>query len=260
MNFQVETHVGELAEEVEQGFGPVALVVECTVEHPDVTDTFLVNQSDTFADCLDRKRTDRLFSSAYAECAGVETAAGSFQLHERLAPVEERTLFGIHQLIESHYTRKSVVMILSFRIQEAESRDASPFLRLLPAGEPLRESLFTFSTEHAVYKAVGAQEVFVVSQELRTAQCHHATGQHGFYPTDDVHEHFVVEQPAGSCQNIRCLTYDFSGCHARIFVDSSRHHSPFQGRVVHDLCVQGRKGQRGVSVRAVQVEPENFHG
>ena len=37
-------------------------------------------------------------------------------------------------------------------------------------------SLFTFSTEHAVYKAVGAQEVFVVSQKLRTAQCHHATG------------------------------------------------------------------------------------
>ena len=104
MDFQVETHVGELAEEVEQGFGPVALVVECTVEYPDVTDTFLVNQSDTFADSLDGKRADRFFSSAYAECAGVETAAGSFQLHERLAPVEERTLFGIHQLVESHYT------------------------------------------------------------------------------------------------------------------------------------------------------------
>lgn len=67
-------------------------------------------------------------------------------------------------------------MVLSFRIQKAESRDTGPFLRLLPAGEPLRKSLFTFSPEHAVYKAVGAQEVFVVSQELRTAQCHHATG------------------------------------------------------------------------------------
>ena len=67
-------------------------------------------------------------------------------------------------------------MILSFRIQKAESRDAGTFLRLLPAGEPLRESLFTFSTEHAVYETVGAQEVFVVSQKLRTAQCHHATG------------------------------------------------------------------------------------
>ena len=104
MDFQVETHVGELTEEVEQGFGPVALVVECAVEYPDVTDTFLVNQSDTFADCLDGKRADWLFSSAHTECAGVETTAGSFQLHERLAPVEERTLFGIHQLVESHYT------------------------------------------------------------------------------------------------------------------------------------------------------------
>ena len=243
MDFQVETHVGKLPEEVEQGLGPVALVVECTVEHPDVPDTLFVNQSDAGADGLDGQCAHRFLSSAHAERAGIETASGSLQLYERFGPVEERTLFGIDQLVERPDARQPVVVVMAFRIQKAKPRDRIPVVRLLPAGEPLRKSLFPLAPEHTVDKVVGTQEVLVGPQKLRTAQCHDAARQHGLHPAEHVYEHLVVEEPAGSRHDIGCMAHHFPGRHSRVFIDGSRHHSPLQGRVVHHLGMQGRKRQ-----------------
>jgi hypothetical protein len=94
MNFQMETDIRCIfTEKMQKFFGSLIIVVKSTVEYAHIFDSMLMNNIQSFADCLQRNGADRFLTSADAKCTGIEAASGGFQLYERFAPVEEAAFF-----------------------------------------------------------------------------------------------------------------------------------------------------------------------
>lgn len=100
---------------------------------------------------------------------------------------------------------------------------------------------------------------FVVAQELGATQRNAALGEQGLHAGGDVHQHFVVEEPGRSGQDVGSVAADFIHHHAHVLVDGGRHHFPLQTVVIGHLGMQGGQGQRRVGIRTVQVYPKYLH-
>ena len=113
MDFQMETDMRmEFQEQIQKFFGSARIEIEGAVKHTDILDAIPMDGFQALADGIYRKCAYRLFTTTYAKSTGVETTACGFQLHERLAPIEEFAFFGSRELVECKYACQSIVMIL----------------------------------------------------------------------------------------------------------------------------------------------------
>ena len=133
---------------LKQFFCPAGIVIESTVEYTHVFNTMLMNDLESFANSFYGKCTYRLFTSADAECTGVETASCRFQLYEWFAPIKEAAFFGRYEIREFQYTCYAVVSVLPVGVEITESGNGIPLFLFVPACEPLREHFFSFSSEY----------------------------------------------------------------------------------------------------------------
>ena len=168
MNFQVETDIRIFTEKIQEVFGSFVVIIERTVEYTHIFNTMLMNIIQTFADGFQWDGTDRLFAATDTECAGIEATSCRFQLYERFAPIKEAAFFGRYEIREFQYTCYSVVSVLPVGVEITESGNCIPLFLFVPACEPLWEHLFSFSSEYTADIKVLMQEIFIVSQILRT--------------------------------------------------------------------------------------------
>ena len=114
----METDVrGIFTEEVKKFFGSLIIIVESAVEYTHIFDAMLMDNIQSFADCLQWNGANRFLTSADAESACVEASSGSFQLYERLAPIKKTTFLRWDELREVHDTGNTVVLILVWFVQ-----------------------------------------------------------------------------------------------------------------------------------------------
>ena len=85
---------GEAPENLQQTYRPEGLCIESPVQDPHFPDTFSIY---LFQPLPDDFRVDiadgGIADAAYAEAAGIEAAAGGFQLDKGFFPVEESGFF-----------------------------------------------------------------------------------------------------------------------------------------------------------------------
>jgi hypothetical protein len=74
-----------------------------------------------------------------------------------------------------------------------------------------------------------------------------------------MHQHFMVEEPAGSGQNVWAMPVNGIHNHANILVDGGRYGFPLIIRVILDLGMESRKCQRRMGIRTIEVYPKNLH-
>ena len=233
MHFEVKADVRKFPEQAEQRLGMPVVVVEGTVEHADVPYAMLMDRCYPFPDLLDWEGAHRFFPSTDTECTSIEASPRCLKLHERLSPVEERTRLRRSQPVECNDSGQSVVLINTlFPFQVTESGNSFPHLFPVPVFQPEREHFFSFSTEYTVHKAVAPQKLLIVSQKLRSPQDDAAVGQQGLGPRKHMKQDFMIEEPAGSRNDIGLFTEDFAGSHAAVFIDGSRNDVPFIGAFV----------------------------
>jgi hypothetical protein len=74
----MKMNVREFTKEVEKSFGMMVVVVESTVEYPDIVNVMVLNDSNSFSDMVDWQCTYGLFSSTNAKSACVEASTCCF--------------------------------------------------------------------------------------------------------------------------------------------------------------------------------------
>ena len=150
-------------EQFEHLLGSSVVVVERTVQYPYIANAVPIDDVQSLANGIDAEGTYRLFASAYTESTSIEASTGGFQLYERFVPVEESARFRRYKFSEVEYTGNALVVISAFCIEIAQAVDVVPRFRAIPASQPLRYCLFTFSSKDATDEWMATQVVFVVS-------------------------------------------------------------------------------------------------
>jgi hypothetical protein len=69
----------------------------------------------------------------------------------------------------------------------------------------------------------------------------------------------VIEEPTGGGQDVGLVATDFIDYLPYVFARGGGHDAPFVIGVPGYLGMQGRKGQRRVGIRAIEVYPKNLH-